>query len=216
MVQRKSRRVLAATGAAVLMTVSAILVGGLPQTARADAPMNLLPKIDFQDPDLPDLVPIKGEEQLAKSLQRTPVFFRTTYPVGSIVIDTSERYLYYINKPNQALRYGIAVGKDGFQWEGLLKVSKKAQWPDWRPPPEMIARERKKGKMLPDVVKGGPGNPLGARAIYLGYSQYRIHGTNQPKSIGHAASSGCFRMLNEHVIDLYDRVKIGAWVVVRG
>jgi lipoprotein-anchoring transpeptidase ErfK/SrfK len=109
------------------------------------------------------------------------------------VIDTQERYLYLITEPNKALRYSIAVGKEGFQWDGLLKVSKKAQWPDWRPPPEMIAREKNKGKVLPSVVKGGPGNPLGARAIYLGYSQYRIHGTNQPKSIGHAASSGCFR-----------------------
>jgi lipoprotein-anchoring transpeptidase ErfK/SrfK len=135
--------------------------------------------------------------------------------VGSIVVDTTERYLYFIDAPNHALRYGIAVGKDGFQWDGLLKVSKKKQWPDWRPPPEMIAREKKRGHNLPSVVPGGPTNPLGARAIYLGYTQYRIHGTTQPKSIGKAASSGCFRMLNEHVIDLYDRVKIGAWVVVR-
>jgi lipoprotein-anchoring transpeptidase ErfK/SrfK len=183
------------------------------QPAEAAAPMNLVPT--FQDPDQPGLVPIKGEEQLAKNLQRTPVYFRTQYPVGSIIVDTGERYLYFIDAPNHALRYGIAVGKDGFQWDGLLKVSKKKQWPDWRPPPEMIAREKKKGRNLPDVVPGGPGNPLGARAIYLGYTQYRIHGTNQPKSIGKAASSGCFRMLNEHVIDLYDRVKVGAWVVVR-
>ena len=193
-----------------------MLIGAGPNpAAHAAAPMNLLPKIDFLDPDNPDLVPIKGEEQLAKNLQRTPVFFRSQYPVGSIVVDTTERYLYFIDAPNHALRYGIAVGKEGFQWDGLLKVSKKAQWPDWRPPPEMIAREKKKGRNLPSVVPGGPTNPLGARAIYLGYTQYRIHGTTQPKSIGKAASSGCFRMLNEHVIDLYDRVKVGAWVVVR-
>ena len=199
---------LAAIAAAALAATAA------DQPAGAAAPMNIIPT--FQDPDGPSaLPPIKGEEQLAKNLQRTPVFFRTQYPVGSIVVDTTERYLYFIDAPNHALRYGIAVGKDGFQWDGLLKVSKKAQWPDWRPPPEMIARERKKGRNLPSVMPGGPTNPLGARAIYLGYTQYRIHGTTQPKSIGKAASSGCFRMLNEHVIDLYDRVKIGAWVVVR-
>jgi lipoprotein-anchoring transpeptidase ErfK/SrfK len=199
---------LAMVGAVVLA------IAALATPAGAAAPMNLVPT--FQDPDQPlALPPIKGEEQLAKNLQRTPVFFRTQYPKGSIVIDTTERYLYFIDAPNHALRYGIAVGKEGFQWDGLLKVSKKAQWPDWRPPPEMIAREKKKGRNLPSVVPGGPTNPLGARAIYLGYTQYRIHGTTQPKSIGKAASSGCFRMLNEHVIDLYDRVKVGAWVVVR-
>ncbi len=199
---------LALLGAAVLAATA------FDTPVRAAAPMNLVPT--FQDPDQPSkLPPIRGEEQLAKNLQRTPVFFRTQYPVGSIVIDTTERYLYFVDAPNHALRYGIAVGKEGFQWDGLLKVSKKAQWPDWRPPPEMIAREKKKGRNLPSVMPGGPTNPLGARAIYLGYTQYRIHGTTQPKSIGKAASSGCFRMLNEHVIDLYDRVKIGAWVVVR-
>jgi lipoprotein-anchoring transpeptidase ErfK/SrfK len=199
-----------------LAAISAVALTGsaAEHPVSAAAPMNLVPT--FQDPDGPSkLPPIKGEEQLAKNLQRTPVFFRTQYPVGSIVVDTTERYLYFIDAPNHALRYGIAVGKDGFQWDGLLKVSKKKQWPDWRPPPEMIAREKKRGHNLPSVVPGGPTNPLGARAIYLGYTQYRIHGTTQPKSIGKAASSGCFRMLNEHVIDLYDRVKIGAWVVVR-
>ena len=182
-----------------------------PQALAAGKP---LPPVTFDQPDIADLVPIKGEEQLARPLQRTPVFFRTSMPAGSIVIDSSERYLYLITGQGTALRYGVAVGREGYAWEGSMKVTKKVEWPDWKPPREMIAREKKKGKILPSVVKGGPGNPLGARALYLGRSEYRIHGTNQPKSIGQAASSGCIRMLNEHVIDLYDRVKIRARVVV--
>jgi lipoprotein-anchoring transpeptidase ErfK/SrfK len=142
------------------------------------------------------------------------VSYRTQYPPGSIIIDTSERYLYFITGPGTALRYGIAVGREGYQWEGSMKVTKKREWPDWRPPAAMRARARAQGKSLPRVVKGGPKNPLGARAIYLGRSEYRIHGTTAPKSIGKAASSGCIRMLNEHVIDLYDRVDRRARVVV--
>lgn len=190
---------------------SALIAAGLAPAAALDDPM---PLVTFTEPDRPDLVPIKGEEQLKKNLQRTPVFYRTNLPAGSIVIDSSERYLYFIQGQNRALRYGVAVGRDGYRWEGSMKVTKKVEWPDWKPPKDMIARERAKGKVLPAVVKGGPGNPLGARALYLGYSEYRIHGTNAPKSIGQAASSGCIRMLNEHVMDLYDRVKLRAKVVV--
>lgn len=173
-----------------------------------------LPPVTYDLPDIPDAVPIPGEEQLERHLQRTPVFFCTSMPTGSIVIDSSERYLYLINGQGTALRYGVAVGREGYEWEGSMKITRKVEWPDWKPPKEMIAREKKKGKNLPAVVKGGPGNPLGARALYLGRSEYRIHGTNAPKSIGQAASSGCIRMLNEHVIDLYDRVKVRARVVV--
>ena len=160
------------------------------------------------------LPPIPGEEILAPNLRRTPVSFRTQYPPGSIVIDTSERYLYFITGPGTALRYGIAVGREGYQWEGSMKVTKKREWPDWRPTRSMRQAAQKRGKPLPKVVPGGPKNPLGARAIYLGRSEYRIHGTTAPKSIGTAASSGCIRMLNEHVIDLYDRVDLRARVVV--
>jgi lipoprotein-anchoring transpeptidase ErfK/SrfK len=160
------------------------------------------------------LAPIPGEDILAANLRRTPVYFRTQYPAGSIVIDTSEKYLYFITGDGTALRYGIAVGKEGYQWEGSMRVTKKREWPDWRPPADMRARAKAQGKNLPKVVKGGPNNPLGARAIYLGRSEYRIHGTTQPKSIGTAASSGCIRMLNEHVIDLYDRVRVRARVAV--
>ena len=184
------------------------------QVGAIAASSNPLPPVTFDQPDDPSLAPIKGEEQLKKNLQRTPVFYRTSLPAGSIVINSSERYLYFIQGQGRALRYGVAVGREGYSWEGSMKVTKKVEWPDWKPPRDMIAREKAKGKVLPAVVPGGPKNPLGARALYLGYSEYRIHGTNQPKSIGQAASSGCIRMLNEHVIDLYGRVKLKARVVV--
>ena len=120
-------------------------------------------------------------------------------------------FLYVVQGGNRALRYGIGVGRDGFQWAGLLKISRKAEWPDWIPPPEMIERQ----PYLPRFMAGGPGNPLGARAMYLGNTVYRIHGTNQPQTIGHAVSSGCFRLVNKDVMDLYDRVPVGTKVVVR-
>jgi lipoprotein-anchoring transpeptidase ErfK/SrfK len=173
-----------------------------------------LPPVTYNEPDQANLVPLKGENQIAAQWRRTPVSYRTSQKPGTIIVDVSERYLYLITGPGTALRYGVAVGRDGFEWEGAMKVTKKVEWPDWRPPKDMIAREKKKGKVLPAVVPGGPGNPLGARALYLGRSEYRIHGTNAPKSIGQAASSGCIRMLNEHVIDLYGRVPLGTRVVV--
>jgi lipoprotein-anchoring transpeptidase ErfK/SrfK len=173
------------------------------------------PEATFTEPDQANLVPIPGEDQIAAQWRRTPVSYRSGQPAGTIVIDASERYLYLVTGPTTALRYGVAVGREGFEWEGAMKVTKKVEWPDWRPPKDMIEREKKKGKVLPAVVPGGPGNPLGARALYLGRSEYRIHGTNAPKSIGQAASSGCIRMLNEHVIDLYNRVPIGTRVVVQ-
>lgn len=157
---------------------------------------------------------IAGEEKIDRTLWRTPVSYRTNYRKGTIIIDTSDRYLYLVTGRGTALRYGIAVGKEGYQWEGSMRVRKKREWPDWRPPKDMIEREKAKGNILPAVIEGGPNNPLGARALYLGFSEYRIHGTNRPDSIGKAASSGCIRMLNEHVIDLYERVRLGARVVV--
>lgn len=208
MSQRKSDRRSARTPGFLIV---AAMLAISPVSLAANMP---LPPVTFDQPDIPEMVPLPGEEQLERHLQRTPVFFRTSMPAGSIVIDSSERYLYLITGQGTALRYGVAVGREGYEWEGSMKVTKKVEWPDWKPPREMIAREKKKGKNLPSVVKGGPGNPLGARALYLGRSEYRIHGTNAPKSIGQAASSGCIRMLNEHVIDLYDRVKVRARVVV--
>ena len=174
-----------------------------------------LPPVTYSEPDQVNLVPIPGEDQIAAQWRRTPVSYRSGQQPGTIVIDASERYLYLITGPTTALRYGVAVGRDGFEWEEAMKVTKKVEWPDWRPPKDMIEREKKKGKNLPAVVPGGPGNPLGARALYRGRSEYRIHGTNAPKSIGQAASSGCIRMLNEHVIDLYTRVPVGTRVIVQ-
>lgn len=142
---------------------------------------------------------------------RRIVPFRTSEAPGTIIVDTGERYLYLVQPHDLAIRYGIGVGRIGFQWSGVERISEKQEWPDWRPPSEMVGRQ----PYLPRFMAGGPGNPLGARALYLGHSVFRIHGTNQPETIGHAVSSGCFRLDNADVIDLYDRVQIGAKVVVR-
>jgi lipoprotein-anchoring transpeptidase ErfK/SrfK len=142
---------------------------------------------------------------------RQAVFFRSSEAPGTLVIHTSERFVYLVQGNNRALRYGIGVGREGFQWSGLVRVSRKAEWPDWRPPPEMIARQ----PYLPRFMAGGPGNPMGARALYLGSTVFRVHGTNQPETIGHAISSGCFRLANGDIIDLFERVPLGTKVVVR-
>ncbi len=159
----------------------------------------------------PGYQPSPEQERLPAVYRRQVVFFRTTEAPGTIIVHTSERFLYLVQGNNRALRYGIGVGREGFQWQGLMKISRKAEWPDWRPPPEMIKRQ----PYLPRFMAGGPGNPMGARALYLGDTVYRIHGTNQPQTIGHAISSGCFRLVNPDVIDLYDRVPVGTRVVVR-
>ncbi|MGL4241915.1 MAG: L,D-transpeptidase [Beijerinckiaceae bacterium] len=142
---------------------------------------------------------------------RQMVFFRSSEAPGTVVVHTSERFLYVVQGNNRALRYGIGVGREGFTWSGLVKVTRKAEWPDWTPPPEMIQRQ----PYLPRFMAGGPGNPMGARALYLGSTVYRIHGTNQPETIGHAVSSGCFRLANGDVVDLYDKVSLGAKVIIR-
>jgi lipoprotein-anchoring transpeptidase ErfK/SrfK len=148
--------------------------------------------------------------QLPAELRRQVVAYPTQEQPGTVVIDTANTYLYYVLGGGRALRYGIGVGREGFAWAGVQKVSRKAEWPDWVPPPEMIQRQQ----YLPRWVAGGPGNPLGARAMYLGNSEYRIHGTNDPSTIGQKVSSGCIRLTNEDVTDLYSRVKLGAKVVV--
>ena len=140
--------------------------------------------------------------------------FVSSHAPGTIIVRTGERRLYYVLPGNRAIQYGVGVGRDGFTWSGTDKVSRKAKWPDWRPPAAMIKREARKGKYLPEFMPGGPDNPLGARALYIGNTEYRIHGTSQPWSIGLAVSSGCIRMLNQEVIDLYNRVGVGAQVVV--
>ncbi|WP_292341978.1 L,D-transpeptidase [Mesorhizobium sp.] len=157
-----------------------------------------------------------GEMRPAWSaIAREIVDFGEAQPEGSIVIDTTERRLYYILGDGKALRYAVGVGKEGLEWSGRDTISSKKDWPDWRPPAEMRSREASKGRFLPALVAGGPNNPLGARALYIGNTLYRVHGTNQPWTVGQANSSGCIRMTNDDVIDLYDRVKIGAQIIVR-
>lgn len=185
---------------------------------------------DAQKPEPAELSEeqVKHDEKIAVLAKRKPVkipdrFQPQTvkfsgYRPGTIVIDTKEKFLYFVESPVSAVRYGVAVGKEGLLFTGKVKVGAKQIWPRWIPTKEMIERDPRQYKRYADGMDGGPDNPLGARAIYLYQGRQdtylRIHGTNQPKSIGSAASNGCFRMINEHVIDLYDRVKMGADVVV--
>ncbi len=174
------------------------------------APMRAMAQSN--DPgDRPGYVPPEDEETLEPEFQKTAVLYRTTEAPGTIIVSTSERHLYLIQGNGRAIRYGIGVGRDGFQWQGLVTITKKQEWPDWTPPPEMIARQ----PYLPRFMAGGPGNPLGARALYLGATVYRIHGTNAPQTIGTAVSSGCFRLVNADVTDLYSRVPVGTKVIIR-
>jgi lipoprotein-anchoring transpeptidase ErfK/SrfK len=161
--------------------------------------------------DQPGLIATPDDEQLDPKWQKTVVFYRTTEQPGTIIISTSERFLYVVQPGGRALRYGIGVGRDGFRWQGLEKITRKQEWPDWTPPEEMIQRQ----PYLPRWMAGGPGNPLGARALYLGHTVYRIHGTNQPQTIGTAISSGCFRLTNPDVSDLYARIPVGTKVIIR-
>jgi lipoprotein-anchoring transpeptidase ErfK/SrfK len=151
-----------------------------------------------------------GVVEMPARLKRQIVSYATREAPGTVVIDTPNTYLYYVLGGGQAIRYGIGVGREGFTWSGTQSVTKKAEWPDWTPPPEMIARQ----PYLPRRMAGGPGNPLGARAMYLGGTVYRIHGTNAPETIGTHVSSGCIRLTNDDVSDLYSRVNVGSKVIV--
>ena len=151
-------------------------------------------------------------KELPPQFRRQVVDYKTKEPAGTIIIDTPSTFLYYVNGDGTAIRYGIGVGRDGFTWAGTEKVTRMAEWPDWHPPSEMIERQ----PYLPRFMAGGESNPMGARALYLGKTIYRVHGTNQPSTIGQFVSSGCIRMLNDDVADLYTRVKVGTKVVVRG
>ncbi|WP_417666990.1 L,D-transpeptidase [Roseibium sp.] len=148
-------------------------------------------------------------------VRRKKVSYEGPYSPGTIVVDTAERRLYHVLPGGKAMKYGIGVGKDGFQWAGTHRITRKAEWPGWTPPPQMRARERAKGRILPSHMPGGPNNPLGARALYIGSTLYRIHGTNQPWTIGSAVSSGCIRLANEDVIHLYKNVTVGSKIVVK-
>lgn len=146
----------------------------------------------------------------ASPIRRQEVAYETSHAPGTIVVDTEERRLYLVLENGRAIRYGVGVGRPGFEWGGVQRVSMKREWPDWRPPAQMLRRRPD----LPRFMPGGEDNPLGARALYLGNTLYRIHGSNEPETIGEAVSSGCIRMTNDDVTDLYERVKVGARVVV--
>ncbi|MFN3853179.1 MAG: L,D-transpeptidase [Phreatobacter sp.] len=197
-----------------LWRIAAVLVLATtlaPAAARAQAASAAAMRETLDVGDEPGRV--STEEVIIREgpFRRQLVFFRSTEAPGTIVIHTSERFLYLVLGNNRALRYGIGVGREGFTWSGLVRVSRKAEWPDWTPPAEMIQRQ----PYLPRFMAGGPGNPMGSRALYLGSTVYRIHGTNQPETIGHAVSSGCFRLANGDVIDLYTRVPVGTKVIIR-
>jgi lipoprotein-anchoring transpeptidase ErfK/SrfK len=156
------------------------------------------------------VAPVEDGRAKATPITRTEVDFGGPYRPGTIVVDTAERRLYLVLDDNRAMRYGIGVGRPGFEWSGTKTITRKSEWPDWRPPAQM----RKRRPDLPAFMPGGPQNPLGARAMYLGSSLYRIHGSNEPETIGQAVSSGCIRMMNDDVIDLYERVRVGTRVIV--
>jgi len=159
----------------------------------------------------PDLRPETGPtKELSEKFRRTLVEYRTSEPVGTIIVDTANTYLYLVLENGKAMRYGIGVGREGFTWAGAERISKIAEWPDWHPPAEIIERQ----PYLPRFMAGGEGNPLGARALYLGKSVYRIHGTNQPSTIGTFVSSGCIRLTNADIVDLYTRIQVGTRVMV--
>ncbi len=198
----KLRMAFLARAAAATIAAAAAFLPGVLATAQ---------QVDMNVVDQPGYVPTPDEDQLSGAYERQEVFFRTSEPPGTVLIDTNQRFLYLVQPNNRALRYGIGVGRDGFQWQGVEKIARKQEWPDWRPPPEMIERQ----PYLPRFMAGGPGNPLGPRAMYLGKTIYRIHGTNQPQTIGHAVSSGCFRLVDDDVIDLYDRVPVGTKVIIK-
>jgi len=170
-----------------------------PPTASAPPPVQAAPSEDEG----------AGMEMPAR-FRRQVVSYPGREAPGTVIIDTPNTYLYYVLGGGQAIRYGIGVGREGFTWSGVQSITKKAEWPDWTPPPEMIARQ----PYLPRYMAGGPGNPLGARAMYLGGTVYRIHGTNAPQTIGTQVSSGCIRLTNEDVADLYSRVNVGTRVIV--
>ncbi len=185
-----------------LLLAGTVLYAGAAGAAPLPATVPIYASVSDEGPDVAvDMQP---------HLRRAVVNYATAQAPGTVVIDTSETYLYLVLGNGQAIRYGIGVGREGFTWSGTETVTRKAEWPDWTPPAEMIARQ----PYLARFMAGGEGNPMGARALYLGNTVYRIHGTNMPDTIGQNVSSGCIRLLNEDVIDLYSRVSVGAKIVV--
>jgi lipoprotein-anchoring transpeptidase ErfK/SrfK len=202
-----------------LKTVAAVAIflatSALSTTAASANPFNPFEALFAPQQQQPVTAPAYANPQddggdLRGELRRQIVDYSSREAPGTIIIDTPNTYLYLVLGNGQAMRYGIGIGRDGFTWSGTQTITRKAEWPAWTPPPQMIARQ----PYLPRHMAGGPGNPLGARAMYLGGTIYRIHGTNAPETIGEHVSSGCIRLVNEDVIDLYSRVHVGAKVVV--
>lgn len=187
-----------------------------PQEARASStPVYVAPPVHASTPapapiPAPLAEPPKADADVHGALVRQVVDYASRQTPGTVIIDTGNTFLYLVLNDRQAMRYGIGVGREGFTWSGEQTVARKAEWPDWHPPAEMVSRQ----PYLPRFMAGGPGNPLGARAMYLGETEYRIHGTNKPDTIGKRVSSGCIRLTNDDVLDLYERVKVGAKVIV--
>jgi lipoprotein-anchoring transpeptidase ErfK/SrfK len=196
-------------GLIAALALAGTVVAGVA-SAQLFRPLEIIPQPTVEDAP-PGVDRGSSDQGLPTEFRRQPVYYRTTEAPGTLIVDTSDRFLYLIQPNNVALRYGIGVGRDGFTWTGILRITRKSEWPDWVPPKEMIERQ----PYLPRFMAGGPGNPMGARAMYLGGTVYRIHGTNAPDTIGHAVSSGCFRLVNDDVSDLYQRVAIGAKVIVQ-
>jgi lipoprotein-anchoring transpeptidase ErfK/SrfK len=201
--------------ALVPAALAAIVITSVPLRAQ---PLSLMPvdnglhapfdRVLRDSPDDTDAA--QSQSVLPPELRRQVVDYPSHEAPGTIIIDTPNTRLYYVLGNGRAIRYGIGVGREGFTWSGVETVSRMAEWPDWSPPPEMIVRQ----PYLPRFMAGGPGNPLGARALYLGNTAYRVHGTNDPSTIGHHVSSGCIRLTNEDITDLYGRAKLGAKVIV--
>lgn len=210
------------------MAGAAALLAGLLLSSTASAqttsyaPLPLFPASIFhgvapaepvQEPAVQERAPQELDDAAALDprLRRQIVSYNGREAAGTVIVDTPNTYLYYVLGNGQAIRYGVGVGRDGFRWGGIHKISRKQEWPDWTPPPEMIERQ----PYLPRFMAGGPGNPMGARALYIGSTVYRVHGTNAPETIGHAVSSGCFRLVNSEIEDLYSRVPVGTKIVVQ-
>jgi lipoprotein-anchoring transpeptidase ErfK/SrfK len=195
------------------LTVAAAFAGALFASVASANPLFLFPPVGQpMHQYAPPAAPHTEDEGFADQsrFKRQIVDYRTAESAGTVIIDTPHTYLYYVLGNGKAIRYGIGVGREGFTWSGTQTVTKKAEWPDWTPPTEMIERQ----PYLPRFMAGGPTNPLGARAMYLGGTVYRIHGTNAPSTIGTRVSSGCIRLVNDDVIDLYSRVNVGTKVIV--
>jgi lipoprotein-anchoring transpeptidase ErfK/SrfK len=207
----ENRRQVSRTTSALIFA-AALLVPALIATQASAQILGYVaaPSSAFPSEDAALALPEDESSPVSERLRRAVVAYDTREAPGTVIIDTGHTALYYVLGQGRAVRYGVGVGREGFTWSGVQTISRKAEWPDWHPPTEMIARQ----PYLPRFMAGGPGNPLGARAMYLGTSVYRIHGTNDPSTIGKFVSSGCIRLTNEDVSDLFSRVDVGTKVVV--